>query len=244
MCVCVYTHTCVQVCHNVHLEARRQLLEVHSFLPIVWIPASNSDWPRLGGRCLHPWSHFNGWIFFFLICACVYVYSFKIFHFMHWLKMKDSLEESKLREVVQLESFSTEPPILFKLWIKVIYCVHVCGGQEANIHNRVISPLPLPCRFWGFISGCLATEASDLCLLSHLWGLSILRPIWICRKLEGQKHREMTETFLFHLKLLGYLVNSYFVLVYSVMWVHSSFLPSLLAFLFPLTGLGKEPVDL
>lgn len=37
--VCVYTHTCVQVCHNVHLEARDQLLEVHSFLPIVWIPA-------------------------------------------------------------------------------------------------------------------------------------------------------------------------------------------------------------
>lgn len=62
-------------------------------------------------------------------------------------------------------------------------------------HNRVISPLPLPCRFLEFISGCLATKASNLCLLSHLWGLSILRPIWIYRKLEGQKHREMTETF-------------------------------------------------
>lgn len=38
--VCVCTHTCVQVSHNVHLEARGQLLEVHSFLHIIWIPAS------------------------------------------------------------------------------------------------------------------------------------------------------------------------------------------------------------
>lgn len=102
-------------------------------------------------------------------------------------------------------------------------------------HNRVISPLPLPCGFWGFISDCLATEASNLCLLSHLWGL-----IRIYRKLEGQKHREMTETFLFHLKLLGYLVNSYSLLEYSVMWVHSSFLPLSPCFSFSFDRAGER----
>lgn len=156
--------------------------------------------------------------------------------------MKDSLEESKLREVVQLVSFSTEPPILFKLWIKIIYCVSVCGGQEANI---IESFLPFHSHIGSGSSSQVVwfTEASNLCLLSHLWGLSIVRSIRIYRKLEGQKHRN-DRLFLFHLELLGYLVNSYSLLVYSVVWVHSSFLPFLLAFLFPLTGLGKEAVGL
>lgn len=115
--------------HNVHLEVRGQLLEVSSFFPPcgsqIYIQTGQAWWQVPLSIELSHWV-FTSFLFVYvgiilkhsIPCVDIMILLRKTVYYKHW-------------EVVQMVSFSPEPPILFKLGNKIIYCLSaVCTRRN------------------------------------------------------------------------------------------------------------------